>query len=298
MAQLVPWSKSPLVKGDIPVAIISLEDAKARRSALIDRGFPPELVDGFWPACDMRNLSETELQAYSQYHDIEKIYGRLPISAELGCLFSHSEIIKWLSRQDAVSQVIIFEDDVIPNGCNSFQQLCSLAASISDTKKPGQPVICHLGPKPEQWKSSFVRRISRKCKTFTGLKLFDLIDKRSGLWRAHAYVINKPSAVRYGELADKTGFLADDWRFISEATKSRIVLVDPPLFIQDEEVASTIDPKSTRGLINSVVGSSKKEYHLGAKSFSLFFFRISRLVKRILKVFLARMLRALPPKQL
>lgn len=246
MINLVPWNKRPLENGDVPVAIISLPDAIHRRNTLIERGLTPSLVNGFWPACDMRSLPDSELQCYRQYLDIVNLYGRAAISAELGCFFSHSAIIKWLAEQKNVSQVVVFEDDIVPGFSSHLDTLRNLAEAFSEYAGSSEAFICHLGPKSGQWRSAFTRRISKRGYNIPNLDLFDLVDKKTGLWRAHAYVINKEAARRYTKLAEKSGFLADDWRFIIDQTMSRMILTHPPLFSQDEDIDSTIDPENMR----------------------------------------------------
>jgi GR25 family glycosyltransferase involved in LPS biosynthesis len=261
MGQLVPWNKSSLEIGDVPVAIISLSDARGRRNTLRKRGFSPELVNNFWPACDMRVVADAELRNYSQYNDIKAIYNRSPIPAELGCLFSHSQIIRWLSEQDIVSQVVIFEDDVIPTTRKSLEVLCKLTEFLEPFARDDKPYVCHLGPRPDQWRSVFTRKIVKKNGfSVSDIDLYELVDKKSSIWRAHAYVISKKAADRYVEMFSKTGFLADDWRLIADRTGSKMILAAPPLFTQDEDVVSTIDPGNNRLLIDQLKSSNQDGY--------------------------------------
>jgi GR25 family glycosyltransferase involved in LPS biosynthesis len=299
MTKLVPWNKNPLEIGDVPVAIISLSDAKARRATLIERGFTPELVNGFWSACDMRGLADSELQPYSQYHDIKKLYGRPPVSAELGCFFSHSAIIKWLSEQDTISQIIVFEDDVVPEAFSNFEKLTGLVNALAEVADSGKSFICHLGPRPAQWELAFTRKISKNSANVPGLDLFDFVDKKARLWRAHAYIMSKGAADRYTQIVNQTGFLADDWHFIADQTMSRLIIANPPLFTQDEEVESTIDPENKRILIMNSANASRKKFGLldGLK-----FFRIFRkckiFFKRFIKYLLVSFYRALPGRSI
>ncbi|PHR99334.1 MAG: hypothetical protein COA68_08915 [Oceanobacter sp.] len=284
MGKLVPWNKSPLEVDDIPVAIISLGDAGERRQTLIDRGFLPELVNNFWPACDMRGLADSELQNYDQYNDIQEIYNRPPVPAELGCFFSHSEIIRWLSEQDMVSQVVIFEDDVIPATRKSLEVLSELTDFFGVYAKDGNPYICHLGPRLDQWRSAFTRRVinGNDC-AIHGNDLFELVDRKTKLWRAHAYIISKEAANRYVELANKTGFLADDWRFISDGSRSKVVTVIPPLFTQDEDVVSTIDPGNKRLLMDQLKLSTDDKSFGNGRSQWMIFGRLFVILKKIFK---------------
>lgn len=254
MIKLVPWNKIPLEHDDVPVAIISLADGGERRQNLINRGFTPALVNDFWPACDMRNLSDSKLRSHKQCSDIELIYGRPPLPAELGCFFSHGAIMKWLANQDEVSQAIVFEDDVIIPEDDSLETLSRISGYFLQFAKLGHPFICHLGPRPEQWSSAFVRRVTRSGYFESSrIGLYELKDKKTRLWRAHAYIISKAAAKSYTELASQTGFLADDWRYISDNTRSKMVLASPPLFTQDEEVKSSIDPDNKRFLTNRAI---------------------------------------------
>lgn len=299
MGKLVPWSKSPLEIGDVPVAIISLADAEGRRKTLIDRGFSPELVNGFWPACDMRGVPDSDLRSYSQYNDIKQRYARPPVSAELGCLLSHRAIVKWLSEQDVVSQVIVFEDDVLPATYSSFENLCDLSDSLSKYANAGNPFICHLGPRPEQWKSAIARKVTTtSCSGFSGVDLFELVDKKAGLWRAHAYIISKDAADRYTKYINGAGFLADDWQFIVNKTMSKMILVSPSLFTQDEDVESTIDPENTRVLLNAEIASTKNMTVPDWLSVRSVFQRGVRLVKRYVKALVVKFYRALPARNL
>lgn len=298
MAKLVPWSKTPLETGDVPVAIISLADAKGRRATLLERGFMPELVNGFWPACDMRGLLDPELQSYRQYHDIIKLYGRAPVPAEIGCFFSHSAIVQWLSEQDKVSQVIVFEDDVVSASFSNFSKLVNLANSLSKLARSGQPFICHLGPRPEQWKSAFTRRISRGYSKVPGVDLFYFADRKARLWRAHAYIISKGAADRYTKLINRTGFLADDWHFIAGQTMSKMIFTNPPLFIQDGNVESTIDPYNKRVLINGEHFSRMRTGVLEGLTLVRIFRKGVIVFKRLGKYSLAKFYRALPGKDI
>nr|WP_290701609.1 glycosyltransferase family 25 protein [Halomonas sp. UBA3074] len=296
MANLVPWNKCSLEVGDIPVAIISLEDAQRRRSTLIERGFPSDLVNGFWPACDMRDLPGTELQSYKEYHDIKRIYGRPPVSAELGCLFSHSAIIKWLAKQDVISSVIIFEDDVVPEELNGFEKLIKLAEGLSDFAKLGKPFICHLGPRPEQWKFAFTRRIHKELSFNYEQDLFNFVDAEAKLWRAHAYIISKGAAEEYVKVAERTGFLADDWQFIVKQTKSKLIFVNPPLFTQDEQVESTIDPGKERE-VTDIRQVSNDSRLLRSVPFEKNVIKTLRVIKLSLKALVFSCFRALPGKK-
>nr|WP_295710033.1 glycosyltransferase family 25 protein [uncultured Halomonas sp.] len=297
MAKLVPWGKLYFEDDDIPVAIISLEEAQSRRSTLIERGFPTDLVNGFWPACDMRGLPDSALHSYKEYFDIKRIYGRPPVSAELGCLFSHTAIIKWLAEQDVVSSVIIFEDDVVLDESNGFEGLTQLAEGLSGFAKSGKPYICHLGLKKEQWKFALTRKILTEFSLRHEQDLFNLVDSKSKIWRAHAYIISKRAAKQYLEMVDKTGFLADDWKFIISQTSAKFIFVTPPMFTQDEEVVSTIDPNKERELVNS------QQAHNGNNVSKSTDFRKNvnnalKAIKRSLKTFAFRCFRTLPGKKL
>lgn len=287
MANLVPWNKCSLEVDDIPVAIISLEVAQSRRSTLIDRGFLSDLVNGFWPACDMRGLPDSELQSYKEYSDVKRIYGRPPVPAEIGCLFSHSAIIKWLSEQSTVSSIIVFEDDVIPAELNVFEKLTELAEDLSGAARAGKPFICHLGPRPEQWKLAYTRNVHKDFSHTCGLDLHDFVDVKARLWRAHAYIISKAAADRYTEVFKKTGFLADDWKFIMEQTRSKLIFVNPPLFIQDEEVESTIDPEKARDAYDSSKALSSNRRRNGLTG-------TLRVIKRGAKSVCVQIFRSLP----
>lgn len=251
MPALVPWNKLPLERGDVPMAIISLPDATRRRAALIERGMPADFVHAFWPARDMRDVPDAELQSCSQYRDIKTRYARRPVSAELGCMFSHGAIIKWLSEQDEASLAVLFEDDVVPASLRSLEALKNLAEALLEPARSGAPFICHLGPRAEQWSSAFTRRVATSGSMIPGLGLMELVDRKAGLWRAHAYIISRGAAERYVDLMRRSGFLADDWRFITDQTRSRMLFVNPPLFTQDDAAGSTIDPGNTRVTLNS-----------------------------------------------
>lgn len=298
MGKLVSWNKEHLRIGDIPVAIISLTDAKNRREKLVERGFAPELVNGFWPACDMRGLPDSALKPYRQYSDIKRLYGRPPVSAELGCFFSHSSIVEWLSEQTTVSHVVVFEDDVVPVTTSSFEKLSQLATSISQFASSDEPCIFHLGPRTEQWASALTRRISKDDFQVPGIELFDFVDRKVGLWRAHAYIINKAAAISYKSIVRETGFLADDWHTIADKTMSRIIVVTPPLFTQDEDVSSTIDPGNKRTLMNGEVASLIKSGARDGLRTGHAFQRGWRLCKRLGKILLVKLYRALPSKNL
>ncbi|MBA6414061.1 glycosyltransferase family 25 protein [Parahaliea sp. F7430] len=239
MVNLVPWTKSNLKVDDVPVAIVSLDDASNRRSTLIKRGFDSELVEYYWPACDMRNISACDLRTRKEYFDFKNTYKRPPIPAELGCFFSHSQIIKWFTKQNSPSQLIIFEDDVIPSNPRAFKQLADLASCLSEAAYSGHTYILHLGVRPEQLKLPLLRRISKKTINVPGLQLFDLADKTSEIWRSHAYIISKSAAIKYQDVTHDTVILADDWRFIMNTTKCKLLIAQPALFTQ-------IDPSLAR----------------------------------------------------
>jgi len=298
MGKLVPWSKSPLEIGDVPVAIISLADAEGRRKTLIDRGFSPELVNGFWPACDMRGTPDSDLQSHSQYHDIKELYGRPPISAELGCFFSHSAIVEWLSVQESVSQVVVFEDDVVPEMARSLDSLIEVAGALSVPEESGMPLICHLGPRAEQCRAALARRVSVSGHEGLGIEILDLIDKKARLWRAHAYIINKAAAKKYTELAKGSGFLADDWRFIADQTQSKLVFLNPPFFSQDEEVESTIDPSNKRLGWNSPIRSNLSLNFDALLKSKYIYRKILSKLARIFRLSFAIIFRALPRKKI
>lgn len=290
MAALVPWNKVPAAKGDVPVAVISLPDATGRRAALVQRGIPADFVNGFWPARDMRDVADPELHSYREYHDIKERYGRAPVSAELGCFFSHSAVIRWLAEQDKFSQAVVFEDDVVPESSRCLDALRDLAGALAGPADSGAPFICHLGPRPGDWRGAFTRRISIAGSTVPGVNLVDFVDKTAGLWRAHAYIISREAAQRYVEATRRSAFLADDWRFITDQTMSRMILVTPRLFAQDEEADSTIDPERERALRNSEKDFGKSVEHAAQNGGSV--------LERYCRSILVRFCRALPGKRL
>lgn len=299
MGKLVPCNKTPLEVDDVPVAIISLSDAVKRRETLIDRGFSPELVNNFWPACDMRGLADSELQRYGQYKDIQNIYSRPPLPAELGCFLSHSEIVRWLSEQDIVSQVVVFEDDAIPETSRSLDLLSALTDFWEPFAKDGNPFICHLGPRPDQLRSAFIRKIAkRKAFGVREIDLFELVDSKTKLWRAHAYIISKEAAKHYVELVNKTGFLADDWHFIASGSKSKMFIVTPRLFAQDEDAVSTIDPGNKRFLADQLKLSAADESLFNERRGLVFVRRVVMILKKIIRRSLAIVFRNFYGKKL
>jgi hypothetical protein len=207
-------------------------------------------------------------------------------------------VIRWLSEQDRFSQVVVFEDDVLPESCRYLEALRDLAEVLAEPANLGAPFICHLGPRPEQLRTAFARRISTAGSNVSGVKLMDLVDKKARLWRAHAYIISREAAQRYVDLVGRSAFLADDWRFITDETMSRMVVVTPCLFAQDEEVDSTMDPERKRVLGDSERGSAKSVGVMGSLDSQHVPQSRRRVLERYWRAILVRFCRALPGKSL
>lgn len=245
-SKFVAWNGSHSQHGDVPLVFISLEDAVDRRNALIRRGFPPGLVASYWPAFDMRHSTQEQLQSQPEAKDMTGRYGRRPLGSEVGCFISHREVIRWFAKQSKYSQIVVFEDDAIPAFDDSFDLLANLSDSLKPHADSGKSFICHLGPRPEQWETALVRRITKKSISVRGLEVLELVGKRTIIWRAHSYIISKAAADKYVSLTSKSAFLADDWRLIMDSTKSKMFLAHPRLFVQDEIIKSSIDPDNAR----------------------------------------------------
>jgi len=246
MNGLVPWNMIPKGTDAIPIAIISLNDAADRRESLIESGFPPEWVRGYWPATDMRNTPQEEVMQNDAYIKMKKTYGRDILPGEMGCLFSHRSVINWFAEHSEASLLVIFEDDVIPMNSNSYNKLAALTSFLDIKAKSGSAFMCHLGPRRSQWEKSFSRKIYSSELRSNDLGLYYHFKENCNMWLAHAYIISKEAAIRYSRSSICPDFLADDWNRITRQSDISFLSVVPGLFTQTDIASSSIDPGGLR----------------------------------------------------
>jgi len=250
----------------VAVAILSLDDCLERRSNLISRGLPIDWVENYWPAADLRRYSTANIVPFFNAKAAWDQYHRNWRSSEVGCAFSHrSAMLSFLST--SAQLLLVLEDDVIPTTEVILPALNRLIRPLLQARP--QPLLCHLGPKPEHIGPSDLRPL-QTTETVGKVPLKVHQNRNRPLWRAHAYLISRKSARR--SLALETNglyLLADDWQSRRMAGVLGLILVaDPPLFLQDNQCPSTqkeeipaVFPHEKRPrLINFIVGTLYRQW--------------------------------------
>lgn len=297
MIRLVPWGRRTRKPGDVPVAIISLDEEKVRRAALIDRGLPRDWVEGYWPATDMRAMSRREMARISEHEKLARIYAREILPGEVGCLLSHQAVATWLAQDESASWLVVLEDDVLPLVPDPVGTLTALLEALERASFQEGAFICHLGPREKQWKKSFSRRVILEAEGAECIPLYAHCDKKHDIWLAHAYVISREAASRYATSSAEKGFLADDWGRVIEETGIHLLSVFPGIFNQCEASDSSIDPgdERTRSHRYEPLHSVSRR-NMIARGNALRVRLRSSLLKRT-RQFAARLLRSLPAQK-
>lgn len=96
---------------DIPVFVISLPEAKARRESMSRRLHELGIPFRFFDAIDGRGF---DMDIHPSYNGRKRrrYFGKDLTGGEMGCLLSHRSIYERIVR-DGISEALIFEDDVI-----------------------------------------------------------------------------------------------------------------------------------------------------------------------------------------
>lgn len=225
----------------IPVAVISLKDAAERRDVLIERGVPEAWIENYWIGTDMRSESYESLDKYACKKEIEDRNNRPLRSGEVGCAMSHFSVQRWLAGSE-YSMALILEDDIIPITEGWMQDLEEVGKALLPHARAGGAFICHLGAPAYVWETT-IKRSVRFSGAQPRTKVLLHADPDRTIWRAHAYFVSRPAALRSLALEPKIMTLADDWN-----ERRRVKLIDeifftlPALIGQDEEIASQIRP--------------------------------------------------------
>lgn len=284
MKDLSSWKASMQDKNSVPLAIISLPEAETRRDALIVDGFPADWVVNYWPATDMRSAEQADLEELDMYRRIKQKYGRVILPGEIGCLLSHMAAIKWFYEESAADFLVVFEDDILPTRPDFVGKLSELVTFFSKSELKEKAFICHLGPRPTQWKSSFSRKIFSAVFADSEMAIYQHIDNQRGLWRAHAYIVSREAAARYSSHSYSVDFLADDWLKIKKKLAIDLLFVAPRIFSQNTTFGSMIDEQGQRQ-----VKTQRSEYSLFRELVQIINER--SLIKRLFGSVLGRMRR-------
>lgn len=236
----------PLIKcsqgEDIPVFLISLHSATARRQKLIDRGLPLDWVTKYFPAIDMREATPHQISALADLSGMALAMGREIKGGEVGCALSHRNVAAWLAKSK-YSIALVLEDDLLLECENWEKKILATAKSLSAHAKRGAAFICLLG-----LSSSVAGRVlKRKIAWINGNPPDDVANvylhsDKGGLWRAHAYLISVEAA-RRSSAAEKNNILtvADHWfERKSRGWIDEIMFTRPVIIAQDEETPSGI----------------------------------------------------------
>ncbi|GAA0789785.1 glycosyltransferase family 25 protein [Marinobacterium sediminicola] len=245
MCRFVSWKRAQNGECEIPVAIISLAGARDRRNILLEKKFPSEWVEDYWPASDMRYIPFEELNSSDLYIKMKEFYSRDILPGEIGCLQSHAKVIEWFFKETESPLLMILEDDVTSSEAYKDGCLEKIAPFLYEEAIKGGAFICHLGPRGNQWKKAASEKIFTVRHHKYKISFHKHVDKKRSLWLAHAYIISREAAKRYIRCFDQ-GFLADDWGRIKEICKMDITYVVPGLFYQEGDIESSIDPDNKR----------------------------------------------------
>ena len=250
------------------VCLLSLAEAKERRERLLQRGLPRAWVTHFQSGLDQRQTPQQELEALPLYQRLAATYQRPLLPGELGCLQSHLAAVTAFARQEGADArqegadhdwLLILEDDVVPLTPNFLPQLELLVTRLKQSCWQARPLVCHLGPLPRQERSSLARRLHCPSLAASGLQLFEQVDSRRSLWRAHAYLINRAAAKSYLQAEDAWAWLADDWLGIKQGLGLQLLFTRPRLFGQDDDQASCIALNEQQAAVRSGIRLNQKK---------------------------------------
>jgi len=237
LADLFAGSTAP-----VAVALLSLPDCQGRRQALQDRGLPSAWIERYWPGADLRGQPSARCAPYLDAAAIHRRYRRPWRSSEVGCALSHRLALQTFLASSA-RWLLVLEDDVIPTASDPEAALESVLQPLLALSP--RPLLCHLGPRPEHLERRDLRPLLWRppglalAQPLVGLQQHQ--NRARPLWRAHAYLISRPATARCLAL-EPAGLqlLADDWQARREAgALGRLLVADPPLFLQDDATPST-----------------------------------------------------------
>ncbi|MBL3565887.1 glycosyltransferase family 25 protein [Rhodovulum sulfidophilum] len=226
----------------IPVALVSLDDATARRADLRQAGFPADWVEGYWPASDLRNADEAHLSEIADMEHFVRSIGRRPLPGEIGCALSHRRVMEWLANSDH-PLVLIFEDDARPADPRAFDVLPELLIPLFEHGRQGASFILHLGVKRRR-RPKTINRVLAGCGAgFWHRWIVRDAGKDHSIWLAHAYVISREAARRTLAAETPIRTVADDFmRRGQEGLHDHFLYSEPGLFLQPPDSGSMIDP--------------------------------------------------------
>lgn len=224
----------------IPVAILSLDDQTDRRHRLCQRGILADWVLNHWRATDLRHMGSVELHE-TLGREGYRFDPTWP-SSVIGCAVSHGKAAEWQVRARR-PLMLVLEDDAVPAVADYLKRLAALANTLLPAAQAGEAFVCHLGARPEQLREAYSRPVA--LGGYANDQEWSLrlhIDPRPTLWRAHAYLISLAAAQNSARRDVQLLAVADDWCARREQSFfDRLYVFTPRLFLQDEDVTSTLD---------------------------------------------------------
>lgn len=165
---------------EVPIFIISLDDDISRRNDLRNV-FPPDIVDNYFPASDMRSTSRAELDQLCDNQSLEKnpAYARKLRGGEIGCCLSHRSIYQYIVDK-SVPYALIFEDDILPSP--NWSSVVSGVLRMLRSFEGDRAILVHLGL--PYFRSVGRRRVifrdNRSFSVWPEIRLVESTEKKNG----------------------------------------------------------------------------------------------------------------------
>lgn len=178
------------------------------------------------------------MQDYCASQKIINLYQRQLRGGEVGCAVSHRDVYRYMV-QNHIPYALILEDDALPN--DDWRACLERSLRAVNHISSLEAYVYHLGLayyKGMKKKKVIVR--GRDCNILLGTWMVS--DSCDGIWRTHAYIINYGAASRIISYMPKVECVADDWRYLFEASCFDYMFVGRPAFSQNKAFASNCQP--------------------------------------------------------